>query len=239
MRNVVAIMQRELGSLFYSPIGYTVICGFLLLTGVIMAGLGNFGPGKPATLRSIFEFTPYVLAFLVPAITMRSISEEYRSGTIESLMTAPITDAQMVLGKFIAAVCFYAIMLGATLIYLIVLWKYGNPDIGASLTAYLGLLLAGVAFVGFGIFASSLTRNQIVAWMIGAIPLVLFVWFAAWLVQKSEGTSREILQRVNILRHLDQFNRGLIGVESVVFFLGVAAVFVFLAVKVVESKRWR
>lgn len=239
MRNTIAVMQRELLSLFYSPVGYIVIAGFLLLTGVLVLAFDSFAPGKPATLRRIFDFTPYVLAIIIPAICMRTISEEYRTGTIESLMTAPISDAQFVVGKFLAALAFYAIMLAGTLIYLVLMLAYGRPDLGASFASYLGLFLIGVAFTGFGVFTSSLTRNQIVAWIVGAVPLMLFVWFAAFIVSLVEGPVREAFQRANVLRHLDQFNRGLVTTESSVFFLATAALFLFLTVKVVESRRWR
>jgi ABC-2 type transport system permease protein len=199
----------------------------------------SFGPGKPATLRSVFDFTPYVLTIIIPAISMRTISEEYRSGTIETLTTAPVSDAQFVIGKYLAAFIFYAIMLAGTLVYLVLMMIFGNPDVGASLSAYLGLLLLGAAFTAFGVFTSSLTRNQIVAWMLGMVPLMLFVWFAAFIVRVAQGGLREIFQQINILRHLDQFNRGLVTTESVTFFLAVAALFLFLTVKVVESRRWR
>lgn len=232
-------MQRELLALFYSPIAYIVIAGFLLLTGILVLVTGSFAPGQPATLRSFFAFTPYVLTMIIPAITMRLISEEYRSGTIETLMTAPISDAQMVIGKYLAAVFFYAIMLLGTLVYLVILASYGNPDIGASLASYLGLLLLGSAFIGFGMFTSSLTKNQIIAWIIGTVPLMLLVWFSAFIASRTEGLLRDAIQRINVERHLDQFNRGLVTSESVVFFVASAALFVFLSIKVVESKRWR
>lgn len=239
MRNTIAIMQRELLSLFCSPIGYIVITGFLLLTGVIVLVTDSFGPGKPATLRSVFDFTPYVLTIIVPAICMRAISDEYRNGTIETLMTAPVSDTEVVLGKYFATVIFYAIMLGATLVYLVMMAIYGKPDIGASLASYLGLLLMGMAFAAFGIFTSSVTRNQIVAWIVGAVPLMLFVWFAAFIVRVVEGPLRDTFQRFNVMQHLDQFNRGLLTTESIVFFLGMTAFFLFASVKVVESRRWR
>ncbi len=239
MRNALAIMQRELLSLFFSPIGYIVIAGFLLLTGVIVLVTESLAPGKPATLRQFFQFTPYVLTIIIPAITMRTIAEEYRSGSIEALMTAPVSDAQMVLGKYLASTIFYAIMLAGTLVYLAVMLLYGSPDLGASLSSYLGLLLIGVSFCAFGVFTSCLTRNQIVAWMAATIPLMLFVWFAQYIVSVASGGLREAFQRANVVRHLDQFNRGLITLESVVFFLTTAALFIFLSVKVVESRRWR
>ncbi|MFQ5807891.1 MAG: ABC transporter permease [Phycisphaerae bacterium] len=239
MRNTVAIMQRELLSLFFSPIGYIVIAGFLLITGVIVLVTDSFSPGRPATLRNVFDFTPYVLTIIIPAISMRTISEEYRSGTIETLITAPVSDTQFVIGKYLAALVFYTIMLAGTLVYLVLMIIFGNPDVGASLAAYLGLLLIGVAFTAFGVFTSSLTRNQIVAWMLGMVPLMLFVWFAAFIVRIGEGGLRKVFQQINVLRHLDQFNRGLVTAESVVFFLATAALFLFLTVKVVESRRWR
>ena len=239
MRNATAIMQRELLSLFFSPIGYIVIAGFLLITGVIVLMTQAFGPGKPATLRDIFYLTPYVLTIIIPAISMRTISEEYRSGTIETLTTAPVSDLEFVVGKYLAALIFYAIMLAGTLVYLVLMMIFGNPDVGASLAAYLGLLLLGVAFTAFGVFTSSLTHNQIVAWMLGMVPLMLFVWFAAFIVQVAGGVLRTVFQQVNIRRHLDQFNRGLVTTESVMFFLAVAVLFLFLTVKVLESRRWR
>lgn len=239
MQNVMAITRRELLSLFCSPIGYVVIAGFLLLTGVIVLVTGSFGPGQPATLRGVFDFTPYVLTIIVPAITMRSLSDEYRNGTFEALMTAPISDAQLVIGKFLAAAVFYTAMLAGTLVYLALMLLYGNPDVGASMSSYLGLLLVGVAFAAFGIFTSSLTPNQIVAWMLGMVPLMLFIWFGSFIVRVVEGTLREIVQSINILRRLDQFNRGLVTGESVVFFVAMTILFLFLAVKVVESRRWR
>lgn len=239
MTKTIAIMQRELLSLFYSPIGYIVIAAFLVLTGGLMLFLDAFAPGKPASLRELFVFTPYVLALIIPAISMRAISEEYRSGTIEPLMTAPISDTHVVMGKFLASFAFYVIMLAATLVYLALMWLYGNPDFGATLSSYLGLMLMGSAFTAIGLFASSLTRNQIVAWMVGAIPLMLFVWFGANIVTRVTGVWRDVMQNLNVQRHLEQFTRGLVSLESVVIFLGGTALFLFLTVKVVESRRWR
>jgi ABC-2 type transport system permease protein len=239
MRNTLAIMQRELLSLFLSPIGYVVIAGFLVLTGVIVWVSDSFGPGKPASLRSVFEFAPYVLSIIIPAICMRAISEEYRSGTFESLITATVSDGQLVLGKFLAAMVFYVVMLGGTLIYVVLMASFGNPDLGAALSSYLGLLLLGAMFAAIGIFASSLTRDQMVAWIVGAVPLMLFVWFASSAVQGLEGTPRLILQTINIRRHLELFNQGLVTLEGSVFFLASAALFLFLSTKVVESRRWR
>lgn len=239
MRNTLAIMQRELLSLFCAPLGYVVIAGFLLLTGVITLMTGSFAPGQPASLRDIFSFMPYVLAFIVPAICMRSISEEYRSGTFETLMTASVTDGQLVVGKFLAALVFYGIMLAGTLLYLVLMMIYGNPDLGAAAAAYLGMLLIGAAFTAFGVLTSSLTRDQMAAWMLATVPLMLFVWFGSYISEQATGDLRYFLQQINIQGHVLKFNQGLVTAEAVTLFLAGTALFLFLSVKIVESRRWR
>ena len=240
MRNVVAISQRELLSLFCSPIGYIVVAGFWLVTGAIAIWNADaFGPGKPATLRDIFMWTPFILTIIVPAMSMRSISEEYRSGTFETLMTAPVSDTQVVLGKYLASLLFYVIMLAGTLIYPLLMQVFGNPDWGEVLAIYVGLLLLGVAFTAFSMFASSLTRDQAVAWILGAMPLMLLILSVYSLVRRFEGWQREVLQQVNVMGRFGEFARGQVGTGDVVFFLATAALFLFLTVKVVESRRWR
>jgi ABC-2 type transport system permease protein len=232
-------MQRELLSLFCSPIAYVVIAGFLLIIGVWTMYQQTIAPGRQATLRDLFTITPFVLTIVIPAIAMRSIAEEYRSGTIESLMTAPVADAELVLGKFLASLLFYVILLATTLIYMVVLAIYGRPDWGASASAYLGLLMIGVFFLAYSVFASSLTSNQIVAWMLGAVPLMLFAWFGYYFSSALEGWAREAFRQINVIGRFEQFSRGLITIDSVVFFVAASGVFLFLTVKVVESRRWR
>jgi len=239
MRNIAAIMQRELLSLFCSPIAYVVIAGFWLVTGVLAWVTDSFEPGQPATLRNVFMWTPLVLTIIIPAISMRSIAEEYRAGTIETLMTAPVSDAQVVLGKYLASYAFYVLMIAGTVVYLVLMEVFGNPDWRAALAAYLGLLLVGLSFTAFGILASSLTHNQIVAWILGAVPLLLLAWFAFFVVGRVEGFWREAFQQINVMGRFSEFARGQVGLGAVIFFLTTAALFLFLAVKVLESRRWR
>lgn len=240
MRNTIAIMQRELLSLFCSPIGYIVIAGFWLVTGAIAVWNADaFGPGKPATLRDIFMWTPFILTLIVPAMAMRALSEEYRSGTFETLMTAPVADGEMVLGKYLATLVFYLVMIGGTLIYPILMEVFGNPDWGEMAALYLGLLLLGVTFTAYGIFASSLTRDQAVAWILGAMPLMLLVLSIYNLVVRLEGWQRELMQQINVMGRFAEFARGQVQIDSVVFFLASAVLFLFLTVKIVESRRWR
>lgn len=239
MRNIRAIAQRELLSLFCSPIAYIVIAGFLLITGVSVLWSHSFSPGKPATLRNVFLWTPWVLTMIVPAITMRTLSEEYRSGTVETLMTAPLSDLQMVLGKYFASLIFFVVMLIPTLLYPILMELYGDPDWGASLATYVGLLLVGISFTAFGLFTSSLTSNQVVAWFLGAVPLLLFACVAYFVVMWVTGWQRAVFQQINVIGRFDEFSRGLITSDGLVFFLATAVLFLFLSVKVVESRRWR
>ncbi len=239
MRTLTAITQRELLSLFCSPIGYIVMAGFWLVTGVLVWATGAFEPGQPATLRDVFFWTPFVLTIILPALSMRSISEEYRTGTIETLMTAPVSDTQVVLGKYLASLVFYALMLGGTFIYLVLLAAFSDPDWGSVVSAYLGLLLVGMFFAAFGLFASSLTHNQIVAWILGAVPLILLAWFAFFVVGRVEGWLREVLQQINVMGRFGDFARGQVELDAIVFFLAAAVLFLFLTVKVVESRRWR
>jgi ABC-2 type transport system permease protein len=240
MQKLGAITQRELVSLFCSPIAYIVIAGFWLVTGAITIWNADaFGPGKPATLRDIFMWTPFILTIVIPAMSMRTLSEEYRSGTFETLMTAPVSDAQMVFGKYLASLVFYVIMIGGTLIYPLLMEVFGNPDWGEVFALYLGLLLLGIAFTAFSMFASSLTKDQAVAWILGALPLMLLVLSVYSLVRRFEGWQREFVQQINIMGRFGQFARGQVELDGIVFFLATAALFLFLTVKVVESRRWR
>ena len=239
MKNTVAIMQRELLSLFCSPIAYVVIAAFLVVTGVLVLVMDNFAPGKPANLRGVFQWTPFLLTIIIPAITMRMISEELRNGTLETLVTAPVTDAQIVFGKYLAGVVFYAVMLATTLVYIVMMMIFGNPDVGAAIAGYLGLFLVGLPFIAFGLLTSSITKNQIVAWILGMVPLMLFAWFAAFMVGRVEGWMRTVFREVNVMQRFDMFNRGLVTTDSIVFFVGAAGLFLFCTIKMVESRRWR
>lgn len=237
MRNALAIMNRELLALFLSPIAYIVIAAFLVATGVVAAPI--FEQGNTASLRGVFNFAPTILAIVIPAITMRLIAEEYRTGTIETLMTAPVNEAELVIGKFLAGMVLYVVMIAATGIYLIALMAFGEPDLGTASASYLGLFLLGAAFLAIGTFTSSLTANQIIAWILSVVPLLIFIWFMQLIISRTEGTLRDILRTIDVTWHLDRFNTGLVTSDGVIFFLVVCAYFLFMAIRVVESKRWR
>jgi len=238
MRNVTALTQRELAASFLSPVAYVVALAFLVATGHLFM-TSTLIEGGEASIRPTLNGMAWLLVFAVPLLTMRVLAEEFASGTIETLMTAPVTDLEVILGKFLGVFIFYVALLAATLVYVLLLFAYGAPDVGVILSGYLGMLLLGALYVAVGVFASSLTRHQLVAAIVGIGLLSLFTLvidaFAAW----RGGTWRTVLGYMNILRQFGDFSKGMLDTKSIVFFITGTVFALFLAVKVVESRRWR
>ena len=239
MNQTLTIAGRELMGLFYSPIAYVVLGLFALGTGLIF--VGNFYPGEPATLRPTLQGLVWLMIFLVPAISMRLISEEFRSGTFEPLMTSPVTDAQVVLGKWLGAMGFYAALMVPLLVLAVVLEVYADPDGGPMRTGLLGLLLVGGFYLAIGTFASAVTQNQIIAFLLTVFVICLFTILFFFLPQASfVGASlRSAMFYMNVNMQFDDFSKGLIDTSNLIYFASGIAFFLFLAVKMLESKRWR
>jgi ABC-2 type transport system permease protein len=253
VRNVLAIAQRELNAYFASPIGYVLIGFFALIYGYFFyAGLEfvarqgmQAGMGGPSSINlnqmlvapTLMNAT-VVMLFLFPLITMRTYSEEKRSGTIELLLTSPITDLQIILGKFFGAMLLYVAMLAVTLVHLAVLFIYGNPEWKPIATGYLGLLLMGGCFLSMGLFISSLTKNQIVA---GAATFAVFLmlWIINWIGSFMGPTTQAVLAHLSLTDHLDDFTRGVIDTKHLVYYFSFMAFGLFLTIKSVDSERWR
>ena len=237
-RNVMALTQRELAATFFSPVAYVVAAVFLVATGYIFMEK-TLQPGAEASVRFMLQSMAWVLIFAVPLLTMRALSDEYASGTIEALMTAPVTDIEVVLGKFFGVLIFYMALLVTTLVHVALLAMYGAMDMGVLAYGYLGMFLLGALYVSIGLFASSLTRYQLVAALIGAGILGAFTLlvdsFAAWY----GGAWRNVLGYINVLYRFEDFTKGLFDTKGLVFFLSGTAFFLFLTVKVLESRRWR
>jgi len=239
MRNIITMAQRELGAYFLSPIAYVVAAVYLFSTGLAF-GLGTFRNGADSSMRSLFDFwTILILVFVLPMLTMRLISEELRSGTIESLMTAPITETQMVLGKFFGAFCFYLILLATLLFYPIILSFYGPLDITLLICNYLGLILLGGLFIAVGLFFSACTKHQIIAVIVSFTVLAMATFASQALAQEFEGWPRTLLQHISIRVHFADFVRGTADFNHIVFFLTTSGLFLFLTVKRVEMRRWQ
>jgi len=239
MKNITTMLQRELGAYFLSPIAYVVAATFLFTSGLAF-GLGTFNSGGTSSLQPLLDpWIVMILLFVLPMLTMRLLSEELRSGTIETLMTVPITDAEVVLGKYFGAMVFYVILLAALLLYPVILAVYGQVDIPLLLCNYLGLLLLGALFNAVGLFFSALSRHEVIAVLLG-LTLLTFMTFAFdGLSRLLDGWPRTLLQQLSIRTHFMDFIRGMVTVNHLVFFLSVTALFLFLTVKLLESRRWQ
>jgi ABC-2 type transport system permease protein len=231
--------RRELGAYFLSPIAYAVATVYLFSTGLAF-GLGTFRNGAEASLRTLFEFwILLILVFVLPMLTMRLLSEEFRNGTIETLITAPISDVDVILGKFFGAFVFYLFLLATLLLYPIVLSMYGPVDGQLLVCNYIGLLLTGALFISVGLFFSACTRHQIVAVIFSFALLALMTFASHGLAQVVEGWPRAVLQHLSVRTHFFDFVRGMVDMNHVVFFITLTALFLFLTVKRLEMWRWQ
>ena len=238
MSQTLAIARRDFGSYFVTPTGYVVTALFLVLCGFFFA-FGSLNQGATASMRPVFQFGVWLLLFVGPAITMRMVAEETRTGTIESLMTSPVDEWQIIFGKFIAAIGFLLVMLVPTFIYVIVLEFYGRPDYGEVFCGYLGVFIAGLAYMASGLFVSTLSSSQVVAFLVA-----FFFWLALtlgtmFLPPLVSGFWAEALLSLNPDVRLRDFAIGLIDSANIAFFLAFAAVFLIAAVKSLQSRRWR
>ena len=254
LSNVLAIAHKELKAYFASPIAYVVIGLFALVFGFFyyigvaffvqqsaqMMGMQG-GPTQNVNeqvIRGLFLNASVILLFVLPMITMRTYSEEKRSGTIELLLTSPLTDVEIIMGKFLGAMALYAAMLAVTLIHIGVLFAFGNPEWKPIVTSYLGLLLMGGAFIAVGLLISSFTKNQIVAVM-ATFAVVLLGWVINWASTLAGPTGRAVLDYLGITNHLDDFTRGIIDTKHVVYYVSFIVFSLFLTARSVDSERWR
>jgi len=180
------------------------------------------------------------LLFVTPMITMRLLSEEAKTGTLQTLMTTPVTDFEVVLAKFIAGMIFYLVMIAPTIVYCIMLYWLAdpNPDLGQMVAGYIGLTLLGGLFVSMGLMFSSLTQNQIVA-AISALVVLLLLWVLGWAASHASGVLKDMLEYLGIGKHLASFRKGLIDTRDVIYFLSLTVFALFLTVRSVESRKWR
>jgi ABC-2 type transport system permease protein len=252
VRNIIAIAEKELRSYFASPIAYIIIGLFALLFGwffyvylsffVQQSSQMMMGGGaaniNERMIRGVFLNSAVIVLFVMPMITMRTYSEEKRSGTIELLLTSPLTDLEIIFGKFLGALALYAVMLAVTVIHFGLLFAFGNPEWKPLLTAYLGLLLMGGCFLSVGLFISSVTKNQIVAGFL-TFAVFLMLWVINWMADQSGPTMGAVLKYLSITDHFDDFARGIIDTKHVVYYLTFITFGLFLTAKSVDMERWR
>ncbi len=243
-RNVGALARREFGFYFNSPIAYITITLFLLVCGAYLFSIDDLQTGKgffeanEASMRKLFEMIPVFFIFLIPAITMRLISEERRSGTIELLVTMPVTDTQIAVGKYLGGLMFLAVTLLATLPLPILVGTLGNIDGGAVVAGYVGLFLLGAAYLGIGLMTSAWTKNQIIAYLSAALICALF-YFVGDMVESVWESARDALAFMSFQAHFDNIARGVIDSRDVLFYLTFIVVTLVVTVQSLSARNWK
>ncbi len=255
MHGFLAVFRKEMSNFFVSPIAYSVIAIFLLVSGFFFWANVSFmslislqAASNPmiaqrinltdVVIRPLIQNMAIILLFVMPLLTMRLFSEEKKSGTMELLLTYPIDDTAFVFGKFLAAVALLLIMLAGAFSFPILLASLSQPDFGVILSAYLGLFLMGAAFMALGTFISSLTENQIVAAAISFGAAILF-WVLSWTSSLVGESTGGVLRQLSILEHMESFNKGVLSAPDLSFFILFIAFFVFLCLRSLETHRWR
>ena len=263
MRNVLAIAWREIRTYFTSPLAYVVIGVFLLLTGYIFwASLWRFSElclrfgNNPyvfqqlnvndMVIRPLFGSMGIIFLLMIPVVTMRLLAEEKKTGTAELLFTCPVTSGEVVAGKFLGAAFLLLVMLSVTLAYPLLIATAGtSPDLKPAYAGYFGVFLMGLSFLAVGLLISSLTENQMVA-AVGAFGVLLLLWIVNWMAESAATvklfgrlTLGDLLNELSITEHFQDFRKGLLDTEHVVFYLSVVFMALFLTQRVVESQRWR
>jgi ABC-2 type transport system permease protein len=235
LTNIKYIFQKELRSFFNSPVAYIVIIVYLVILGWFF--VSNLFINNISTLRTVFEMTPFLLLFFAPAMTMRLISEEKKSGTLELLFTKPIREYEIVTGKFLAVWTLYFFTLLPTLCYYLTVMSIGTLDTGVVLGGYLGLLLVGAVFLAISIFGSALTENQVVAFIVS-----LFIVFALFMLDKIlfylPTTVATVLEYISIDYHFSNIARGVIDTRDLIYYVSVIGFSLYLATTVLQKRRW-
>jgi ABC-2 type transport system permease protein len=255
MNNVWTIAKRELNAYFASPIAYIVMAMFALIFGFFfysataafmatsLRAAMSRGGAPPMNLndyivRPLLSNASVIILFLMPMITMRLFAEEKRSGTIELLITSPLTDLEIILGKWLATLILYMGLLVISSLNIGLLFFYGQPDWRALLVGYLGLILMGASFLSLGAFLSSTTKNQIVAATL-TFGCFLMLWVMEWVSYFSFGPMGTAIAYLSITSHFESFAKGVIELKDVVYYLSMIALGLFLTARSMESLRWR
>ncbi|MFY9724384.1 MAG: ABC transporter permease subunit [Bryobacteraceae bacterium] len=254
MKLVFLICKKEFKGYFTSPIAYLLMAFFGLIFGfglytatrdVVRMGFQAQMMGQPQTvnlndmiIRPLLGFASTVSLFLIPMITMRLIAEEKKTGTIELLLTSPVKDLQIILGKWFGAMLLYLCILGMSVIDIGMLFAWGKPDWRPVLVAYLGLILQGGCLLAIGEFISTLTKNQIIA---GGVTffVCLLLWLLSWFTAFDSGASAQVISYLSIVTHFDNFAKGVLDSKDVIFYLSMIFLALFITSRSMESLRWR
>jgi len=254
MGNVWAVCKRDIRGYFASPIAYVIIGLFLMVAGIffylLLSSFMQYAyasmmnrQGAPLNIN-LMMIRPFLLnlsviiLFIIPVITMRSFAEEKKAGTMEFLLTVPLTNRQIILGKFLASYFLYVVMILATFLFMLFLFLWGDPELAPVLIGYLGLLLLGAALVAMGNFISSLTENQVVA-AVGTFAATMSLWIIGAAGDLGGKVLQGILRYLSIIDHFEDFSGGVFDTNHLSFYLSMTFVLLFLTYQSVESSRWR
>ncbi len=229
-----AIFWKEVKSYFYSPMAYILIGLFMLLTSIFYYPNLLYGSGD---FNSVLSTMGFILLFIIPVLTMRILAEDRKNGTEVLLITSPASIYSIVIGKYLASFFVFAVLTALSFIYPIILLAFGGTFTIQLVGGYIGFLLLGATFIAIGVFASSLTENQVVAVVISFVSL-LIMWLAGSLSSIVGGVGSKILGWFSLTTRYEDFNRGILGLSPVVYYLSFVAVFLFLTVRVIEKRRW-
>ena len=233
--NILTIFRRELRSSFQSPIAYVVIVVFLSIVGWFFSS--NLFLMNVASLRIVFELVPLVFLFFVPAITMRTLAEEQKTGTLELLTTKPVRDVEIVVGKFLSAWVLLATALAPTLLYGIAVGALGSLDPGPVIAGYLGLLMVGAVYIGVGLFASSLTENQIIAFILSFLLVLGLFLLDKVLIYIPEALASTV-EFLAVDYHFSNIARGVIDSRNIIYFLSLIGFSLMLATVSLQRRKW-
>jgi ABC-2 type transport system permease protein len=237
-RNVGVISRKELSSYLTSPMAYIVTAVFLGLSGFFFASVLASQNYADTSIAGFLNAAQFLILLFAAFITMRLVAEEKKLGTWEFLLTAPVRDSEIVAGKFLGSLTILAGMLVLTLYYPLLLIVFGDPDLGPIATSYLGLVLMGSAALAVGIFVSSVTSNQIVSVVVCA-GILFGLWALGLVADLVPGAGGEVLIRLAFAGYFSDFVRGIIDTQGVVYYLSLTALFLFMAVRSIETGRWR
>jgi ABC-2 type transport system permease protein len=252
--NTLTIFRKELNSYFRSPIAYGVMAFFALISGYffyvavvyfVQMGIQSsmMGQSQPmnvndSVIRPLFSNISVIGLFVIPMITMRLFAEEKRTGTIELLITSPITDWEIILGKWLAALALYASILLVSMLSMITLFMYGQPDWRPVIVGYLGLLLQGGCLLAIGTFISTWSRNQIVAGVAG-FSVCLLLWVLDWVSSFQDSATAKVVAYMSVLQHFDSFSKGVLDSKDIIYYVSAIFIGLFLTGRSLESLRWR
>lgn len=235
MRNTLTITAREFKSYLASPMAYIVIGIFLALTGFFFGS--SSATYSETSISGFLQIGSLLLLLLTAVLTMRLLAEERKLGTIELLLTAPVRESEIILGKFLGSLGIIAVMLVLTFYYPILLKVFGDPDIGPIATGYLGLFLLSCASLAIGIFASSLTSNQIVAAVVTG-GILFGLWFLGSAADYLPRALGDVIGYFSLSNYFPDFITGIIDTRGIIYYLSVTALFLFLAIRSLENSRW-